>query len=164
MRKCLFPGSFDPVTNGHMDLIERLDKMYDLVCVCVQENKDKNPLFTPEQRVELIKEACKAKGLSHIEVVRGHGFTVDMAREVGAQVMARGIRSVTDMEYEAQIEKVNHFLAPQIETVFLLAKGELNGISSSMVKQIYSLGGDVSPLVPACVTGALYPNGVTSRK
>lgn len=153
MTKCLFPGSFDPPTNGHVNLIKRLSALYDEVIVCVMDNPAKRNLFAADVRVQLIIEATRE--ISHVSAYLGHGFTVDMAKKHGATVLARGVRTVMDYEYETQLALTNRYLAPDIETVFLPASPELLQVSSSAVRDIHHFGGDVSGLVPENVKIAL---------
>ena len=153
MSACLFPGSFDPPTNGHLDLVERLAKMFDTVYVCVIRNSEKKPFLPEETRVELFKEACAA--LPNVQVVQGTGFTVDMAKKCGAAVIARGVRNSQDYIYESQLAKANAYVDKETETVFLLSKPEHEGLSSSIVREIWSLNGDISALVPGNVLSAL---------
>ncbi|MDR2514321.1 MAG: pantetheine-phosphate adenylyltransferase [Christensenellaceae bacterium] len=154
MAACLFPGSFDPLTNGHLDLIARLAALYDEVVVCVMQNPAKRSLFSIEERLTLIRQACEglvpnARAVSHA------GFTVEAAKKEGCAVMARGLRGAADYEYETQLALVNRHLAPKIETLFLPADPKLSAVSSSFIREIHALGGDVSALVPACVLRAL---------
>lgn len=149
MSACLFPGSFDPPTNGHLDLIRRLSALFDRVYVCQMENIAKKALLPPERRTALLREACR--GLANVEVIQGAGFTVHMARSCGAKVIARGVRGSQDFAYETQIAKANAYLDPELETLLLLAKPEHEGLSSSVVREIYGIGGDASGLVPDCV-------------
>ncbi|MDR3085960.1 MAG: pantetheine-phosphate adenylyltransferase [Christensenellaceae bacterium] len=154
MPACLFPGSFDPLTNGHLDLIARLSALYGEVVVCVMQNLAKKSLFSTEDRLSLIRQACKGR-IPHVRAVSYPGFTVEAAKKEGCAVMARGLRSALDYEYETQLALVNRHLAPGVETIFLPADPALSAVSSSFIREIHALGGDVSALVPECVLHAL---------
>ena len=148
-RVALYPGSFDPFTVGHLDIVQRLSPLYDEVVVAVLSNPKKTPYLPEGARVRSIEESVK--GLSNVRVLCSAGATVDVARQAGARTMIRGLRSVTDFEYETTLAAGYHYMAPEIETLFLLAKPEHGYISSSLVREIHALGGDVSALVPAPV-------------
>jgi pantetheine-phosphate adenylyltransferase len=152
-RVALYPGSFDPFTLGHLDIVERLSRLWDEVIVAVLSNPAKRPYLDAETRVRDI--AAAVEGLGNVKVVTGEGATTDLARRVGAQVVVRGLRSVTDFEYETSIAAGYHYMAPELETVFMLAKPEHGCISSSLVREIHALGGDVRNLVPAPVLSSL---------
>ena len=143
------PGSFDPVTLGHIDIITRASKMFDSVVVGVLKNFAKTPCFTAEERIELLKDATD--GLSNVEIVGFDGLLADYARDRGITSIVKGLRAVTDFEYEFQQALINKKLNPELETVFLTCNSEYTYISSSIVKQIAALGGDISSFVPACV-------------
>lgn len=147
--KALYPGTFDPPTNGHIDLIERGAKIFARLTVAILVNPVKNPLFTLDERVEMLKEATA--GISHVRVATFNGLMVDFARSQGATAVLRGIRAISDYEYEFQMALMNRRLAPEIETVFLQPAGRYSFVSSRMVKEVVSAGGDVSGLVPANV-------------
>jgi pantetheine-phosphate adenylyltransferase len=147
----LYPGTFDPVTNGHMDVIDRAARLVDRLVVGVAINAGKGPLFPLEERVELVRgETAKIGGRTGCEVVVQPftGLLVQFAREVGAQMIVRGLRAVTDFDYEFQMTGMNHRLDPEIETVFLMASETNQFISSRFVKEIAFLGGDISSFVP----------------
>jgi pantetheine-phosphate adenylyltransferase len=149
-RTGVYPGTFDPVTNGHLDIVRRASRVLDRLVIGVSESAGKGPLFTPEERVELARAETKAiaesTGLA-IEVVSFTGLLVEFARRSGAQVIVRGLRAVTDFDYEFQMAGMNNRLAPEIEIVFLMASERHQFISSSLVKEIARLGGDVSSFV-----------------
>jgi pantetheine-phosphate adenylyltransferase len=147
--KALYPGTFDPPTNGHIDLIQRGAKIFARLTVAILVNPVKNPLFTLDERVEMLKEATA--GISHVRVATFNGLMVDFARSQGATAVLRGIRAISDYEYEFQMALMNRRLAPDIETVFLQPAGRYSFVSSRMVKEVVGLGGDVSGLVPANV-------------
>ncbi|HMD40026.1 MAG TPA: pantetheine-phosphate adenylyltransferase [Candidatus Acidoferrum sp.] len=142
----IYPGSFDPVTNGHLDLIERGEKMFDLVIVAVLNNAEKQPLFTVPERVEMLREVTKK--WSGVEVDLFHGLLVDFARKRGAGVILRGIRAISDYEFELQMALMNRKLEPRLETVFMLPGESYSYLSSKLVREIAQLGGSLKDLVP----------------
>jgi pantetheine-phosphate adenylyltransferase len=144
--KALYPGTFDPPTNGHVDLIQRGSKLFEHLTVAILNNPVKNPLFTVEERVEMLKEVTAA--LPNVSVATFGGMMVEFARQQGASAVLRGIRAISDYEYEFQMALMNRRLAPEIETVFLQPAGRYSFVSSRMVKEVFSFGGDVSGLVP----------------
>jgi pantetheine-phosphate adenylyltransferase len=144
--KALYPGTFDPPTNGHIDLIQRGARIFSHLTVAILNNPVKNPLFTVEERVEMIREATEA--LPNVNVDTFSGLMVEFARREGAAAVLRGIRAISDYEYEFEMALMNRRLAPEIETVFLQPAGRYSFIRSSMVKEVFSFGGDVSELVP----------------
>jgi pantetheine-phosphate adenylyltransferase len=145
-QKALYPGTFDPPTNGHVDLIQRGSKLFDHLTVAVLNNPGKDPLFTVEERVEMLKEATAAIG--NVSVATFDGLMVEFARQQGASAVLRGIRAISDYEHEFQMALMNRRLAPEVETVFLQPAGRYSFVSSRMVKEVFSFGGDVSGLVP----------------
>ena len=145
----IYPGSFDPITNGHLDLISRASRMVDLLVVAVLRNQSKHPLFSVEERREMIHEATG--GFSNVEVTSFEGLLVDFAASRNASMILRGIRAVSDYELEWQMALMNRRLRPEIETVFLTAGEEYSFISSKLVKEVASLGGSVTGTVPAAV-------------
>jgi pantetheine-phosphate adenylyltransferase len=149
----LYPGSFDPITNGHSDLVERATRIFDRVIVAVAESPKKSPLFTLDERVELAREVLA--GLPGVEVVGFNTLLADFARACGAHVILRGLRAVSDFEYEIQLAGMNRHLNPEVETLFLTPAESLSFISSSLVKEIAGLGGDVSAFVHPAVRAAL---------
>ena len=144
--KALYPGTFDPPTNGHVDLIQRGAKIFDELTVAILINPVKNPLFTVEERVVMLKEATRSLG--NVSIATFDGLTVDFAKRIGASAVLRGIRAISDYEHEFQMALMNRRLAPEIETVFLQPAGRYSFVSSRMVKEVFSFGGDVSSLVP----------------
>ncbi len=144
--KALYPGTFDPPTNGHLDLIQRGAKLFEHLTVAILKNPVKNPLFTPEERVEMLREATSSLG--NVSVATFDGLMVDFARRMGATAVLRGIRAISDYEHEFQMALMNRRLAPEIETVFLQPAGRYSFVSSRMVKEVFSFGGDVTGLVP----------------
>jgi pantetheine-phosphate adenylyltransferase len=144
--KALYPGTFDPPTNGHVDLITRGAKLFNELTVGILVNPVKNPLFTVEERVEMLREVTGSLGTVHVATF--DGLMVDFARAQGATAVLRGIRAISDYEHEFQMALMNRRLAPEIETVFLQPAGRYSFVSSRMVKEVFSFGGDVSGLVP----------------
>ena len=144
--KALYPGTFDPPTNGHVDLIQRGSKIFDHLTVAVLNNPGKNPLFSVAERVEMLEEATRT--LTNVTVATFNGLMVEFARQQGASAVLRGIRAISDYEYEFQMALMNRRLAPEIETVFLQPAGRYSFISSRMLKDVFSFGGDVTGLVP----------------
>ena len=145
----IYPGTFDPITNGHLDIISRASKLYDKVIVAVAVNRGKTPLFTLDERVALIKEVTPE--FSNVQVIGFDNLLVDCARQQGANVILRGLRAVSDFEYEFQLAGINRRLAPQLETVFLTPAEQYEFISSTMIREIAQLKGDVSCFVPDAV-------------
>src|SRR6201998_2287156 len=145
----IYPGSFDPVTNGHLDLIERGEKMFDLLIVAVLRNAEKEPLFSVAERVEMLREVTKQWTSVEIDVF--DGLLVDYARKRGASVILRGIRAVSDYEYELQMALMNRKLEPQLETVFMLPGESFSYLSAKLVREIAQLGGPLTGLVPPIV-------------
>lgn len=149
----LYPGTFDPITNGHVDLAQRAARIFDRVIVAVAANKGKAPLFDLEERVALAEEALKE--LRNVEVLSFETLTVDCARATGAGVLLRGLRAVSDFEFEFQLAGMNRHLGPELETMFLTPSEKYAFLSSSVVREIAKLGGDVSSFVPEPVKNAL---------
>ena len=154
MKTAIYPGSFDPITFGHIDIVERAATLFDKVILGVAESKSKNPLFSVDERMQLISDIFKSN--SKIEVLGySRQLTVDLARENEAIAIIRGLRAVADFEYEFQLATMNRSLAPDIESIFFTPKDTLIYVSSSLVKEIATLGGDVSRFVPPNVKTAL---------
>lgn len=145
----IYPGSFDPITNGHLDLIERGSRLVDKLIVSILRNEEKRVLFTLEERIEMLSEAVR--GFPNVEVASFHGLLVDFASQVQAKVILRGIRAISDYEYELQMALMNRRLQPRVETVFLMSGEAYSFISSRLVKEVISLGGNISGLVPPFV-------------
>ena len=154
MTTAIYPGSFDPLTFGHVDIVERSARLFDHVIVSILTNAQKAPLFTVEERIRIMSEILKPR-FKNVEVDVFHGLLVDYAKQKGAQVIVRGIRAVTDYEYEFQMALMNRRLAPEIETVFMLPAENYSYLSSSLVKEIAELGGSVKGLVPEIVENRL---------
>jgi len=145
-RTALYPGSFDPLTNGHLDVLARARRLADRVVVAILENDTKTPLFSVEERIEMIREIVSDD--PSVSVRSFQGLLVDFAKENRATLIVRGLRAVSDYEYELQMALMNRRLAPDIETVFLMAKEEFSYVSSRLVKEVTRLGADVRGLVP----------------
>jgi pantetheine-phosphate adenylyltransferase len=151
----LYPGTFDPVTNGHLDVIGRAVKLVDRLVIGVAINQGKGPMFTLEERVALLKQETAHMDAAEIVVQPFHSLLVHFAREVGAQIIVRGLRAVADFEYEFQMTAMNQQLDRNIETVFLMADPHHQALSSSLIKEIARLNGDVTPFVTPGVATAL---------
>jgi pantetheine-phosphate adenylyltransferase len=147
--KAIYPGSFDPVTNGHLDLIARAAKIFDHLVVAILRNSQKNPLFTVEERVAMLSEGIAEFG--NVSVSTFDGLLVDYAREQRAHAVVRGIRAISDYEYEFQMALMNRRLSPDVETIFLMPDATYSFVSSRLVKEVFRLGGSVDGLVPRFV-------------
>ncbi len=145
----VFPGSFDPITNGHLDIVNRALAVFDRVRMAILRNPEKQPLFSVDERLALIREAYR--GNSRVEADTFSGLLVDYARKAGARVIIRGIRAISDWEYELQMGLMNRRLDPRIETVFMIPAESYSYVSSRLVKEVFQLGGRVSDLVPKVV-------------
>ncbi|MGB9839120.1 pantetheine-phosphate adenylyltransferase [Thermovenabulum sp.] len=146
MKIAIYPGSFDPITNGHIDVIERSSKLFDRIIVAVLKNPNKKPLFTVEERIEMIKEATK--NIENVEVESFSGLLVDFARMKNAKIIVKGLRAVSDFEYEFQMALMNKKLDSEIETVFIMTNVRYSYLSSSVVKEVAGFGGCIKDLVP----------------
>ena len=153
MEIAVYPGSFDPVTHGHMDIIRRSASVFDKLIVGVLRNKSKNPLFTVQERVKMIQEVTS--DIENVEVVDFDGLLIDFVHKVGAKAIVRGLRAVTDFEYELQMSLTNKVIAPDVETVFLTTNLQYSYLSSSIVKEIASYNGDISHFVDKRVEKAI---------
>ncbi len=153
MRTAVYPGSFDPVTNGHLDVIERAARLFERVVVAVIRNPEKKPHFSFKQRMEMLKKTVPH--LKNVAVDSFDGLLVDYMRQKKARAIVRGLRAVSDFDYEFQMALTNRKMAPEIETVFLMTDYRYSYLSSSFVKQIAALGGDVSGLVPSAIANKL---------
>ena len=152
VRRAIYPGSFDPVTNGHLDVIERARTLFDEVIVAVAINDQKQPLFAPDERLAMLRQAIT---IDAVRVAPMEGLLVEFAASEGAHAVVRGLRAISDFEFEFQMALMNRKLDPEIETIFLMPKEEYTYLSSRIVKEIASLGGDVSAFVPPLVAEAL---------
>lgn len=153
MKRALVPGTFDPITAGHLDVISRAAQVFDEVIVTVAESKKKAPLFTLDERIDLASRAVEHLG--NVRVVGFDGLLVDCARKFGAHAVVKGLRAVTDFEYEFQMTAMNYELSHDLETFFIMSPPRFMYLSSSVVREISSMGGDVSKFVPPCVNEAL---------
>lgn len=153
MKIGIYTGSFDPVTNGHLDIIERGSKMFDKLYIGVAINVEKKYLFDADERVRLLKEACK--DYKNVIIVQSEGLSVEFAESLGANVILRGLRVLTDFEYELQMASINKSLNPNIETIFMMTSTKYSFLSSSVVKEIAKFHGDISKFVPPVVETAV---------
>ena len=153
MKRALIPGTFDPITSGHFDVIARASQLFDEVVVAPAASIKKSPLFTLEERVALIEEAtCD---LPCVKVAPFDGLLVDFAKQMGATAVVKGLRAITDFEYEFQMTAMNYQLSPQLETLFIMSPPQYMYLSSSIVREISKMGGDIQQFVPPCVYEAL---------
>jgi len=153
MKIAVYPGSFDPITNGHVDMAKRALKMFDQLIIIVADNIDKNYFFTSDERLELVRMTFQDE--KRIKVIKGEGLTAIQAKKLDAVAIIRGLRMVADYEYEYQYAAINEYLEPSVDMVFLMSRKEYSFISSSRVKELFSCGGQVENLVPTCVFKAL---------
>ena len=153
MSKAIYPGSFDPMTYGHLDIIKRASTMFDELTVCILNNTSKTPLFSVEDRVKIMKDAVA--DLPNVKVDSFEGLTINYAKSKGAKILIRGLRAVSDFEFEMQLSQSNTALDSEIKTIFLTTRPKYNFISSSTVKEVYKMGGDVSKFVPEPVISYL---------
>ena len=162
MLKAIYPGSFDPVTYGHLDIIRRSSKLVDELIVGVLCNKAKMPVFSVDERVKMLKEVTK--DLTNVKIVPFDGLLVDFASRMDADIVIRGLRAITDFEYELQMSQTNHKLAPNVETMFLTTSIEYSYLSSTTVREIAAFGGDLSQFVPEAVAEELKKKMNTKRR
>jgi pantetheine-phosphate adenylyltransferase len=153
MRRAIYPGSFDPVTNGHLDVVERARKLFDEVIVAVAHNDEKQPFFTLDQRLDLLRQTVGK--IDSVRVAKFEGLLVEFAVKEEASAVIRGLRAVSDFEFEFQMALMNRKLEGAVETIFLMPKEEYTYLSSRLVREIARLGGDVSKFVPSIVAAAL---------
>ena len=153
MLRAIYPGSFDPVTNGHLDVIRRSCKMVDELIVGVLNNNAKMPLFSVEERVKMLNEVTK--DIPNVRILPFDGLLIEFAARMEAGVVIRGLRAITDFEYELQMSQTNHKLNPEVETIFLTTSIEYSYLSSTTVKEIAAFGGDITQFVPEAVVGQL---------
>lgn len=153
MKRAIYPGSFDPVTNGHCDVVERARKLFDEVIVAVAQNDEKQPLFSLDERLEMLKQTVGK--IDNVRIAQFDGLLVEFARVEKAAAVIRGLRAVSDFEFEFQMALMNRKLEDRVETIFLMPKEEYTYLSSRLVREIARLGGDVSKFVPGVVATAL---------
>lgn len=153
MRTAIYPGSFDPVTLGHWDIIQRAEKLVDKLVVAVLYNPSKTPAFSVEERVAMLRELVGDR--PNVVIASFHGLLVDFAKSQGAQFIVRGVRAFSDFEYEFQMALMNRKLAPELETVFLMPKEKYSAVSSRLVREIGSMGGNLADLVPDTLRGRI---------
>ena len=153
MRRAIYPGSFDPVTNGHVDIVERARKLFDEVIVAVAHNDEKQPLFPLSERLDLLRRTVGK--IENVRIAQFKGLLVEFAKAEKAGAVIRGLRAVSDFEFEFQMALMNRKLDAAVETIFLMPKEEYTYLSSRIVKEIARFGGDISSFVPACVAEAL---------
>ncbi len=156
-RSAIYPGTFDPLTIGHLDIIERSANMFDQIIVAIGENPSKTPLFSIEERIGMIEKATVH--LKNIEVIKFHSLLVDLSAELNANIIIRGIRSSTDFEYEQQMGYANLSLKKELETIYLMPKLEYSFISSSVVRAVLKFGGEVDHLVPKSILNEIKSKG-----
>lgn len=149
MIRAIYPGSFDPVTFGHLDIIERSANLVDELIVGVLNNNAKSPLFSAEERVKMLNEAVE--GIVNVKVIPFEGLLVEFAKKMGARMIVRGLRAITDFEYELQMAQTNHKMDGKLETIFLTTSLEYSYLSSTTVKEVAAFGGDITQFVPNCV-------------
>ena len=149
IKRAIYPGTFDPITNGHVDIIQRASEMFDEIIVAVAENKTKKPMFTVEERVVMSKKATKS--ISNVKVISFNSLLVDLSDELDANIIIRGIRAVSDFEYEFQMGYANSSLKKEMETIFLMPSLEYAFISSSIVRSLLPFNGKIEHLVPHCI-------------
>lgn len=153
----IYPGTFDPVTLGHLDIIIRASRLVDKLIIGVLQNRSKKPVFTTKERVEFIERVIDATPQlgNNIEVIAFDGLLVDFAKDINAAIIVRGLRAITDFEYELQIAQTNHKLYPNVDTVFLTTSVEYSYLSSSTVREVAGFGGDVSQFIPECILNSV---------
>ena len=166
MTVAVYPGTFDPVTKGHLDILARAAKLYDKLIVGVLHNSEKTPLFSVEERVNILSKATK--DIANVEVRAFEGLSVDFARSCGANVIVRGLRLITDFEYELQMAQTNRKLAPDVDTTFLFTSLQYSFLSSTTVKEVARFGGDIHEFVPDFIVGEveqkLNPKGEKEKR
>ena len=162
MKNAIYPGSFDPVTLGHIDVIERASKLFDHLIIGVLNNSSKTPLFSVEERVNMLREVTKE--FPNVEVQSFDGLTVEFAKNCGARAVVRGLRAITDFEYELQIAQLNHVISPDIDTVFLTTNLKYAYLSSSSVKEVAAYGGDISHFVTPYVEEQVHNKVIVKYK
>ena len=160
--KAIYPGSFDPLTNGHLDLIARGARIFDHLVVAILNNSEKSPLFSVSERVEMLTEAVQPFG--NVSVATFNGLLVEFVLDQQAQAILRGVRAISDYEFELQMALMNRRLAPEVETVFLMADEKYSYVSSRLIKNVFELGGSVEGLVPETVISRMQARVVPNRR
>ncbi|HBM16477.1 MAG TPA: pantetheine-phosphate adenylyltransferase [Lentisphaeria bacterium] len=155
MRRALFPGSFDPITYGHLDVIERASKLFDKLIIGVALNEDKHSLFTIPERKKFIELACKEKKIGNIEIINFEGLLVTAVKELKIDAVVRGLRAVSDFEFELQMALMNREIEKACETIFMMPSPDYSFVSSRIIKEVARLGGNISSFVPSIVSKAL---------
>ncbi len=153
VRRAIYPGSFDPITNGHLDVLQRAARIFDEVVIAIASNVQKTGLFSPEERMVLIEEATRS--LANVRVAHFEGLLVEFARQRQASAVIRGLRAISDFEFEFQMALMNRKLAPEVETIFLMPREEYTYLSSRIIKEIAGLGGEIDGFVPSGVAKEL---------
>jgi len=161
-RVAIYPGSFDPLTNGHVDIIERGARIFDAIVVAILANVEKTPLFSENERIAIIRDVFK--GHQNVQVEAFSGLLVEYAQHKNATVLVRGLRAVSDFEYEFQMALMNRHLAPGLETVFMMPDEKYTYISSRLIKEVFTLGGEITGLVPPVVEEKLLAKQKTKKK
>ena len=161
MACAIYPGSFDPVTKGHIDIIRRAAKMFDVLTVAVLNNSEKTPLFSVDERVNMLREVCKE--IPNVKVDAFSGLTADYSKQQGTDVIIRGLRAITDFEYELQMAQTNRKILPSVDTVFLTTSLEYAYLSSSIVREVAAYGGDIHEFVPSYVAKKVYAKLETKK-
>ena len=161
-RIAIYPGSFDPLTNGHVDIIERGARIFDSIIVAILANVEKTPLFSENERIAIIRDVFKNN--PHVQVETFNGLLVDYAQRKNANVIVRGLRAVSDFEYEFQMALMNRHLAPGLETVFMMPAEQYTYISSRLIKEVFTLGGEITGLVPPIVEDTLRAKQKAKKK
>jgi len=162
--KAIYPGTFDPLTNGHLDLIGRGAKIVDHLVVAILRNADKgSPLFSVEERLEMLRDSIAENGFQNVSVDTFDGLLVEYARSQGAQAVLRGLRAITDYEYEFPMAMMNRRLDPNLETLFMMPNEQYTFVSSRLIKGVFKLGGDVSALVPPLVLRRMLAQGIAKE-
>ena len=162
MSVAIYPGSFDPVTYGHIDVIRRSAALVDELIVAVLGNSEKTPLFTVEERKDMLREVTK--GLPNVKIESFSGLTVDFARKMNANVLVRGLRAIPDFEYELNMAQTNHIIAPEIETVFLMTSLKYSYLSSTTVKEVANFHADISTFVPPYVEAMMHKKFISNQE
>ncbi len=160
----LFPGTFDPFTRGHRDIVRRASKLCDKLVVAIMENSAKTPLFTPDERVDLVRRSLAGEDLDNVEVMKWDGLLVDLYKQLGCCASVRGIRSESDFRYEAELALANRLLLPGYDAILLPCRDDMSLISSTIVKEVGSYGGDISKMVPAEIIDTVNDKFLKGRK